>query len=113
MKRSPLHDVVDFSGVWIAVKAVQNLALSFFSTQEKWAIFDAVVDFTAMEHAIWRFECVKASATTSTTIWCSAYLAALHESLIEVSWISFSRRCSKVLLLVFWWRTTIRINTAY
>jgi hypothetical protein len=36
MKRSLLHDMVDFSGVWIAVKAVQNLALSFFSTQGKW-----------------------------------------------------------------------------
>jgi hypothetical protein len=72
-----------------------------------------VVGFTTMEHTVQRFECVRASVATSAPIWCAASLAALHESLVEGSQISFLRRCSEVLLPIFWWPVAVRINAMY
>jgi hypothetical protein len=72
-----------------------------------------VVGFTAMEHVVWRFECVRALAATSATIWCAAFLAALHESWVEGPEMSFLQSCSEVLLPIFWWPASVKINDVY
>jgi hypothetical protein len=64
-------------GVRIVVKAMQNLAPSFFLTQGNGALFGAVISFTTLVHAVRGFECVRASAM----IWCSASLVFLHKPL--------------------------------
>jgi hypothetical protein len=69
-------------------KVVWSLAPFFFSTQGIWAIFHTVVGFTMMEHALRRYECVRASAVTTAMIPCAASLVVVGESLIEGPWIS-------------------------
>jgi hypothetical protein len=64
-------------------------------------MFDAVVSFSAMVHAVQRFQCVGTSIATSTLIWHAASLVALRESLVGGSWMSFLRRCYKILLPIF------------
>jgi hypothetical protein len=96
--RSPFYGVIDFSGCGLLRRLCGILFHFSFRHEEDGAIFDAMVDFTAMIHAVRRFECVRASVVASAMIWCSASLAALYKSLVESSWISFLQRCSKKIL---------------
>jgi hypothetical protein len=65
-----------------------------------------------MEHATWKFECVRALVTTMFTIWCTASLAALCESLVTGPQMSFLRRCSKVLPIL-WWPAAVRSDVVH
>jgi hypothetical protein len=75
--------------------------------KEDGTIFGAVVSFVATVHAVRRFECVGAEVTTSALIWRAASMAALRESLVGGSQMSFLRVCSKILLPIFWWHTAV------
>jgi hypothetical protein len=97
----PLHGVIDFSGCRLLRRLCGILVHFSFRLEENGTIFGAVVSFTTMIHAIWRFECVRVSVVISAPIWHVAYLAALHETLVRGPWISFLRSCSKVLLPIF------------
>jgi hypothetical protein len=46
-------------------------------------VFGAVVSFIVMVHAVRRFDCVRASASTAATTPCTASLGVLIESLVE------------------------------
>jgi hypothetical protein len=76
-------------------------SIFLFDSRIMGAFFGTVVGFTAMVQAVRRFECVRASVVTSVAIWCSASLAALHESLIVGSRVSFLLGCSEILLPIF------------
>jgi hypothetical protein len=85
---SPLHGVIDFFGcrLW---RRLCGVLLNFsFRLKEYGAIFHTVVGFTMMEHAVRRYECVRASAVTTAMIPCAASLVVVGESLIEGPWIS-------------------------
>jgi hypothetical protein len=104
---SPLHGMVDFSGSDL-LRSLCRIVFHFsLRLKEDGTIFGAVVGFDAMVLAVRRFECVGASAVTSGPIWHAASLAALHESLVGGSLMSFLQRCSKILLPIFWRPTTI------
>jgi hypothetical protein len=111
--QGPLHGMVDFSGCELMRRLCRILLHFLFPLKIDGAIFGAMVDCTAMIHAVQRFECVRASAAASFVIQCSAYLSALWGSLLEGSLISFLLRCSKILLPIIWWPTTIRINVVH
>jgi hypothetical protein len=55
-----------------------------------------------------RFKCV--SAIFGAVVCYSASLAALCGFLVESALVSFLRRCSKILLPIFWWPAAIKIN---
>jgi hypothetical protein len=65
---SPLHDVVDFSGCRLLRRLCRILLHFSFRLKEYGEIFCAVVDFTAIEHAVLRSECARASVVTVATI---------------------------------------------
>jgi hypothetical protein len=79
----------------------------FFRLEEYGTIFCAMVAFTAIEHAIWRPECVQASA------WHIASLTVLSVPLVEGCLIPFLWRWSKILFPVLWWLATIRIDDVH
>jgi hypothetical protein len=81
--RSPLHDVVNFPGCWLLWRLNRFLLYFQLGFEEDGAIFCAVVGFTAVVHAVWRFYGVWASAMTAATIWSSASLSVLGGCLIE------------------------------
>jgi hypothetical protein len=110
---SPLHGVVDFSGCRLLQRMGGFLLHFQFRVKEHGAIFCAMVGFTTMEHALRKSYCVWASTVIAATIWCSASFAVLSGSLIEGPWVSFLRRCPKVLLPTFWWPTAIRIDNVH
>jgi hypothetical protein len=111
--RSPLHGVIDLSWCGLLRRLGGSLLHFSFLLEENGAIFGAIVDFATMVHAVRRFERVRASVVTSTTIWCSASLSVLRESLIRSSQVSFLPGCSEILLPIFWWSTVIRIDVVY
>jgi hypothetical protein len=70
-----LHGVVDFSWYGLLRRMCGILLYFSFRLKEDVTIFGSMVGFTALEHAVRRFECVRASTATSATIWCAASLA--------------------------------------
>jgi hypothetical protein len=68
-----------------AAKAGWILSQFSFKIEEYGAIFCVMVGFAAVEHIVWRSECVWASAVTAATIWCTASLIVLSKSLIRSS----------------------------
>jgi hypothetical protein len=99
--------------VLIAAKVLQNLAPFFFDSRKmgqslvRWSVL------LPMIHAVRRFNCVQASATTTTTTGWAASLAVLIESLIEGPRVSFLRGCSKNFLPIFWQPTAVKITVVY
>jgi hypothetical protein len=79
------------------------------------AIFGAIVGFATVEHAVQRSDYVwtSGSVVTTTAAGCVASLIVLGESLIKCSLISLLRRCSKIILPILWWPTSIRINIVH
>jgi hypothetical protein len=72
-----------------------------FRLEEYGIIFDVVVDFTIILHAVRRPECVWASALTSVSG--AASLIVFGKPLVEGSQISLCWRSSKVLFPVFFY----------
>jgi hypothetical protein len=105
--------VVDFSGCRVLRRLPRFLVYFSFGLEEYGAIFCAMVGLAAVEHAVWRSECVWALATIAAMVWRAASLVVLGGSLIEGPWVPFLWRCTKVLLPILYWPTAIRINTVH
>jgi hypothetical protein len=90
---------------------VRSLVHFSLGLKEYGAIFGVMVGLTAVEHIVWRSECVWAS--TVATVWCTASLIVLSESLIRGHWVSFWRRWPKILLPVLWGPVTIKVNAMH
>jgi hypothetical protein len=110
---SPLHGVVDFSGCYLLRRLRGFLVHFSFGLEEYEAIFCAMIGLVVVKHIVQRSECVWASATTTTAIWCAASLIVLSESLIGGPRVSFLQRWPKILLPILWWPTTIKINAMH
>jgi hypothetical protein len=72
-----------------------------------------VVGIAAVLHAIRRFDCVRASATTTAIVRWATSLVVLMESLIEGPQMCLLRRCPKILLPILRWAVAIRINVMH
>jgi hypothetical protein len=59
-----------------------------------------MVGIATMVHAVQRFDCVRASTTTVTTVHWAASLAVLIEYLIRGPRMCLLQRCPKILLLI-------------
>jgi hypothetical protein len=91
----------------------ESCSIFLFDSRKMGAILVVVVRSTAMVDVVRRFVCVRASAASSVLIWRAASLATLREFLVGGSRISSLRRCSEILLSIFWSPAAIRINVVY
>jgi hypothetical protein len=65
---SPLYGVVEFLGCGLLQRLCKILLHFLFRLKIDATIFCAVVDFIAMVPAVWRFQCVWASAVSPATV---------------------------------------------
>jgi hypothetical protein len=69
-----------------------------------------VVSFAAVVHAIQRFNCIRASATTTAPSRRAASLVVLIDSLVKGPCVCLLRGCPIILLPILRCSTTARIN---
>jgi hypothetical protein len=82
---SQLHGVIDFLGCGLVRRLCGILPHFLFHLQIDEAIFGAVIGCAVVVLTVWRFECVRPSATASTTVQWSTSLAGLCGSFIKIS----------------------------
>jgi hypothetical protein len=77
------------------------------------AIFCTVVGIAAMVHATRRLRCVWASTVTAASAWHAPSLVVRAWPMIEGPLTPFLRRWPKILFLIFWRPTAVRVDVVY